>query len=184
MDEDIKSSYLSVDKAICDLLPDFIGAKKYDEWVQSKTVYYPSIFENPEDAHEFKRLFLKNTKDIYVVKLGVLLNDSLCILDEMLDSYAPEELGISQILKRKREIPFQNLPILGYDIMGYENATFTSFRTNHLIKDVRAHAPFQTNDVGLISNFYDAQKGALLLNEADFGQEELHWFPWCLILCP
>jgi hypothetical protein len=126
IEEDIKSSYLSVDKAICDLLPDFIGAKKYDEWLKSKTVYYPSIFENPEDVHEFKRMFLKNTKDIYVVKLGVLLSDSLCILDGMLDYYTTEELGISQILKRKREISFRNLPILGYDIMGYDRSPYES----------------------------------------------------------
>ncbi|SDB82325.1 hypothetical protein [Shouchella lonarensis] len=179
MSEDLKPSFVSIDKEISVLHPDFFGSTPYLNWLVGREVYYHSTFSSSRDAKSFKKTFLKEKENVVIVKLGIQLEDAELILNHQLDPQDVSEQGISGLLSEKRLIgPHHSL--LGYDIMGYECATFFSFRTNHLEGDIRNRVPFETNEVGLIKEFVHAKKGADMLNNEDFGQEEVDWFAWAL----
>jgi hypothetical protein len=176
---ELNAKLLDLDKTTKQKLKEYI--KKL---LETEELIWPDVFTTLQSAKEFKRRFLSNRNDVYIIAIG-LPED---FFEDFIENQCPEESHhpyIYKMLKRNIKLDLSNGEMLGYDICGYNGKTaaptFYSYLCNNL------HTKFidlgiRINKYMLISNFEDAKKVIDLIDKKIVhADSDYLWYPWIVI---
>ena len=141
-----------------------------------KSIGWPNVFYDKETAIEFYKKFFTKIPDIKLIEVGIEEKYSQKLTKEA----ESNDFGLINKLREKSKV-LPNGKIIGYDIVGYEYGFSCSFLCNGLEKDYKEKFNIILNEIGLFSNYEDAQKAAEYNLRDDVGAEPILWLPWAVI---
>ncbi len=139
-----------------------------------KSIGWPNVFYDKKTAIEFYKKFFTKIPDIKLIEVGI---------EEKYSQKLPKESESNGIINKLREKSkvLPNGKIIGYDVVGYAYGFSCSFLCNGLEKDYKEKFNIILNEIGLFSNYEDAEKVAEYNLRDDVGAEPILWLPWAVI---
>lgn len=139
----------------------------------------PSVFETLEDAISCYQELKHRHGEMYVI--GISLHEKYVKDFFEYQDFSNEGEGVVRCIENKKVL-CEGGQVIGYDIVGYNLGSFTSFLKNHLQEDYKKYfSTFMLNKFGLISEEKTAELLAGYSNEVlidEVGAENLLWLPW------
>jgi hypothetical protein len=135
-------------------------------------------FNSLDAAREFCERFLISKEDIYLLGIGLTVDDAAILIEEEMPNGKTLKSMICKVLSKKETMLSENL--LGFDVLGYEFDSFHSYICNGLESDFYKRYGYEPNNYGLYDTFTEAKKSADYVMTGDIGAEPVLWQPWAV----
>lgn len=194
---------ITVSDCICDILPgtwalpwvtghseeeerkmnffkdDYEPLKNWLTDAYEKSIYgWQGEFMSLDAAREFCTRFIESKEDIYLLGIGLALDDAAVLIEEEMPNDVTNKSMVCKVLSKKEIMLSENL--LGFDVLGYEFGSFHSYICNSLESDFYKSFGYKPNRYGLYDTFTEAKKSADYVMTGDIGAEPVLWQPWAV----
>jgi hypothetical protein len=139
---------------------------------------FPNVFYSVGIAQSFYRDNLSHLPNLKLVSIA--LSDSEC--EQFVQESEPPpgfgENGIHRMMRYGQILKEDVALVMGFDVLGYDDANFCSFLCNSLERDYHDVLGVDLNNYGLIDTFEIARRAAVYTMQDDVGAEPYNWRTW------
>jgi hypothetical protein len=154
-----------------------IAQKDFNELLSKDQFGFPSVFMNRNIALEKYYQYFAAVADLKLLGFGLpetYLEKFFVQLD------APEfepftRNGVYQKLKQQEILEEQSI---GYDLLGFDGADYCSFLCGSMTSEIHEKYGVQFNQLGLVSEYGQAEKVSQSIWDQEQTAEEGFWAPW------
>jgi hypothetical protein len=149
---------------------------RFDDLLQDDRFGFPNVFFDLDPARDFYTRYLQRLPDVKLLSIA-LPEIYWAEFKEFTPPDGAAENGVRKKLRERKMLESEAL-FRGFEILGYDCASFCSFVCNSLEGEYHTKLGITFNSNGLIDDYEHAVRAADFTMLDEVGAEPLLWRPW------
>ena len=149
--------------------------KEIKKWTESKFDNLPNLFQNLQDAKEFKNLFLNNVPNLEIYSINFSEIDTYLLINEFAEEVGTENYNCNNgdfVLRKNllnKIFENENEKFIGFDLIGVEcDGSFHSFLCGDTSEILNEKFGLTLNEFGLFDKIIDTIELREFLKNEDY----------------
>jgi hypothetical protein len=150
---------------------------RFDKLLQDDKFGFPNVFFDLDLARDFYTRYLQHLPDVKLLSIALPEIYWAEFIKEFTNPDGVAENGVRKKLRERNKLEREALG-RGFEILGYDCASFCSFVCNSLEGEYHTKLGITFNANGLIDDYEHAVRAADFTTLDEVNAEPLWWRPW------